>query len=163
MRALDAARKTLKSRRFWKWELGSMALYALPVAIRTVTRNPVIPILDPSFASPSPYIPGNPLEKILVNAFFPGGAGGVGGEIFYENYASKEPTRKQKYLSRLTGALAQAGVFTLLQYAGNTQNIIGTHGQNIFEPPELYPFNFLLATLSIFTPNVVDYVKSKLS
>ncbi len=159
---LYAAYETLKSKRFWKWELGSLGLYLIPASYRHFTGNITLPILNPSFNSPSPYIPNNPLGKFVVNAFFPGGAGGVGGEELYKNYTSRKLTRKEKYLSRLFGALTQTGIFTSFQYVGHGLNWIGSWGGNWFEAPEWYPFNFLLASASVFTPDVVNYVDSKI-
>ena len=46
----------------------------------------------------------NIVEKILVNAFFPGGAGGIAGEIYYLKCArSRISFRSKKYLARLSG------------------------------------------------------------
>jgi hypothetical protein len=101
------------------------------------------------------------VEKILVNAFFPGGAGAIAGEVFYTNKYGEPFTRKQKYLARLGGAMLWVTAWTLFQYWGNAQNIIGTYGGNLFEYPSIYPLNFGLAALSVFTPDVVGFVKNK--
>jgi hypothetical protein len=42
------------------------------------------------------------------------------------------------------------------------QNIAGPWGGNIFEYPMIYPLNFLLASLSIFTPTIVGFAKTKI-
>ncbi len=77
---------TFRSRRFWLWEVCGCIIYSIPALIRFTTGNMVIPILNfPGFWI-GHFIPGNFLEKIIVNAFFPGGAGGVAGEIFFSNY-----------------------------------------------------------------------------
>ncbi|MEM5805514.1 MAG: hypothetical protein QW156_03320 [Candidatus Aenigmatarchaeota archaeon] len=162
MKLKDALYETIKSKRVWKWELGSTILYGIPAAIHFIRRDPLIPILNAPYWSPSPYIPSNLVEKIIVNAFFPGGAGGVVGETFFSKYKGKKLTGKTKYLGRLTGALLQYAGWTAFQYIGYLQRIIGPHGENIFEPPEILPFNLLLATASIFTPDVVEYAKSKI-
>ena len=69
-----------RSRRFWLWQIVGGFIYALPVLIRLVTGNVLLPVLS-LLATPwvDHYIPGNLVEKILVNAFFPGGAGAVAG------------------------------------------------------------------------------------
>ena len=108
------------------------------------------------------YIPGNLVEKILVNAFFPGGAGAVAGEIYYANRHGAVFTRRQKYLARFGGALLWTALWSLFQLWGNLQNIMGSYGGNLFEYPMVFPLNFLLASLSIFTPDVVSYVKNRL-
>ena len=101
------------------------------------------------------------VEKVLVNAFFPGGAGAVAGEIFYSNAHGKVFSRRQKYLSRLGGALLWTTGWSLFQLWGNMQNIIGSYGGNLFEFPFVFPLNFLLAALSIFTPDIVYFIKNK--
>jgi hypothetical protein len=155
--------ETVKDPGVLKWELGSTALYATPATIRFITKNPVIPVLNFPGSSPSPYLPPNLVEKLVVNSFFPGGAGGVAGEIFFSKYMNKPLHGKAKYLSRLTGSLTQYVGWTSIQYLGYLQNIIGPHGENIFEPPEItLGFNLLMAAASIFTPDVLKYIKSKL-
>ncbi|HKZ87918.1 MAG TPA: hypothetical protein VJ066_02015 [Candidatus Bathyarchaeia archaeon] len=153
---------TLRSRRFWKWEIGGLVLYGIPATIRFITRNSYIPILSWPGLVHNYYVPGNLVEKVLVNAFFPGGAGGVAGEIFVRNYKGKAVQRRTKYLSRLGGALVQTAFWSAIQYLGYHQFVIGPFGGNIFEPPTILPFNFLLATLSIFTPDVLQFLKSRI-
>jgi hypothetical protein len=153
----------LKTKRFWTWEIGGALIYAIPVVIRLATANVVLPILS-LLETPwiGHYVPGNLVEKVLVNAFFPGGAGAVAGEISYAN-RNPQPTRRRKYLARLGGAMLQTGAWTLFQFWGNMQNITGSYGSNLFEYPMVYPLNFALAALSIFTPDVLGFVKIKLA
>jgi hypothetical protein len=151
---------TLRSRRFWKWEIGGLVIYGIPAAIRFITRNSYIPILSWPGLVHNYYIPGNLVEKILVNAFFPGGAGGVAGEVFARNYSGKAIRRRTMYLARLSGALAQTAVWSAIQFWGYHQFYVGPYGGNVFEPPTVLPFNFLLAALSIFTPDVLHFAKS---
>jgi hypothetical protein len=160
---LEALASLLRSRRFWVWEICGAIIYAVPAVVRLATGSVVLPVLS-LLETPwiDHYVPGNLVEKILVNAFFPGGAGAVAGEIFYAN-CNPQPTRRQKYLSRLCGALLQTSAWTLFQLWGNLQNITGSYGSNLFEYPMVYPLNFLLASLSIFTPDVVGFVKTKLA
>ena len=84
---LGAISSTLRSRRFWVWQIGGAVIYAIPAAIRLATGSIHLPILS-MFMVPwvTPYVPGNIVEKVLVNAFFPGGAGAVAGEILYSNF-----------------------------------------------------------------------------
>jgi hypothetical protein len=168
MKLRGAFVSTLRSKRFWVWQVGGAVIYGIPAAIRFVTGSIYIPVLGfPGFWIDH-WIPGNLVEKLVVNAFFPGGAGGVAGEIFVSNYRGEIVRRKTKYLARLGGALTQTAVWSALQYWGYTLMIIGPWGSsggtggNIFEHPTVYPFNFLLAALSIFTPDVVGFVKSGL-
>jgi hypothetical protein len=162
MKFRRAIAKTLKNKRFWKWELGGAILYGIPAAIRFITKNPIIPILNlPGFWIDH-YIPGNLVEKILVNSFFPGGAGGVAGEILVSNYKDEAVRGKTKYLARLSGALVQTAAWSTFQFLGYYQGIMGPYGGNIFEHAVVFPFNFTLAALSIFTPDVVNFVKSKM-
>src|SRR4030042_6402258 len=100
--SLRALASTFCSRRFGVWKLGGAFIYAIPATIRLATGNIHLPILS-AFMPPwtTPFVPGNIVEKVLVNAFFPGGAGAVAGEIFYKNLNQKVLCRKQKYLARL--------------------------------------------------------------
>jgi len=162
MKIAEAFYEAIKNRRVLKWEIGSAALYALPAIARFVTRNPTIPILNAPYYSLSPFIPSNLVEKFLVNSFFPGGAGGVVGETLISKYKNESLKGRSKYLARMFGAYLQYSIWTAFQYAGYLTKTIGPHGENVFEGPEVYPFNLLLATLSIFTPDVIDYGMSKM-
>lgn len=162
--SLHALTSTLRSKRFWIWQVLGAVIYALPVVVRLATGNVVLPILG-LLETPwvDHYIPGNLIEKILVNAFFPGGAGAVAGEIFFGTLYSMRPaSRLLKYGWRLSGALLYTVAWSLFQFWGNMQNIWGSYGGNLFEYPMVYPLNFLLASLSIFTPTVIGYIGSKL-
>ena len=160
---LAAIASTLRSRRFWVWQLSAALIYAIPAAIRLATGNIHLPILS-MFIPPwtTPFVPRNIVEKVLVNAFFPGGTGAIAGEIFILNRNGKALTRRQKYLARLGGALLWAAGWSLFQFWGYIQNVTGSYGDNLFESPLVFPLNFLLASLSIFTPNVVGLAKTKL-
>lgn len=161
---LHALASTLQSRRFWVWQICGAIIYAIPALIRLATGNVVLPILG-LLETPwiDHYVPGNLVEKILVSAFFPGGAGAVAGEIFFGNLYDRRPAnRRRKYGRRLSGALLWTTVWSLFQFWGNMQNIWGSYGGNLFEYPMVYPLNFLLASLSIFTPDVLGYLKLKL-
>lgn len=163
--SLPALKATLRSRRFWTWQLLGMAIYALPVTIRLATGNVVLPILG---LLQTPWIdhavPANLVEKILVNGFFPGAAGAIAGEIFFTSRnIGQAISRRRKYGYRLAGALIYVTLFSLFQLFGYLANITASYGSNLFEYPGVYPLNFLLASLSIFTPTVVDYVWSKLA
>jgi hypothetical protein len=158
----SAALATITNKRLWLWQMAGAIIYLIPVAIRFATKSIAIPILNfPGFWI-GEYIPGNLLEKILVNAFFPGGAGGIAGETFVSKYNSKELKGKTKYLSRLSGALLQTGVWTAFQYVGYNLLINGPYGSNIFEFATVFPINFTLAAFSIFTPDVINFAKTKL-
>jgi hypothetical protein len=161
---LNAISLTLRSKRFWIWQLGGAFIYAIPATIRIATGNIHLPIL--SMFMPwwvTPFVPGNIVEKVLVNAFFPGAAGAVAGEIFYANLHSEVLSRKQKYLARLGGALLYVAGWSLFQFVGYMQNINASYGDNLFESPYVFPLNFLLASLSIFTPTVVGYLKNRIA
>ncbi len=161
---LRAVASILRSRRFWIWQLGSAFIYSIPATIRIATGNVHLPILS-IFMVPwvTPYVPGNIVEKVLVNAFFPGGAGAVAGEILYSKMHSTDPSSRQKYLARLTGAWLWVAAWSLFQFWGYIQNVTGSYGGNLFESPLVFPLNFLLASLAIFTPDVVGYIKNKMS
>ena len=154
---------TLRTGKFWLWELGGITIYAIPALIRLATGSVILPVLG-FFETPwfSMYIPGNIVEKVLVNAFFPGGAGAVAGEVFLSMAFGFALKGRQKYFARLSGALLETSAWTLFQLWGNIQNIAGSWGGNLFEYPTVYPLNFALASLSIFTPDIVSFVKSKL-
>jgi len=161
---LGALARTLRSKRFWVWQLVGIVIYAIPVTIRLTTGNVILPILG---LLPTPWIghmvPANLVEKILVNAFFPGAAGAVAGEIFYSAKNNIQTlTTKQKYLYRLTGALFYVTLWSIFQLFGYLANIIGTYGTNLFEYPGVYPLNFLLSSLGIFSPDIVGYLKNKI-
>lgn len=160
---LRAVANTFRSKRFWIWQLGSVFIYSIPATIRITTGNIHLPLLS-MFMVPlvTPYVPGNIIEKVLVNAFFPGGAGAVAGEILYSKVHSESFTRRQKYLARLGGAWLWTAGWSLFQFWGYMQNVTGSYGGNLFESPLVFPLNFLLATLSILTPDVVGYLKKEL-
>lgn len=160
---LTALSNSLHSKRFWIWQIGGAAIYAVPVLIRLVSGNVLLPVLS-WFAVPwvDHFIPGNLVEKVLVNAFFPGGAGAVAGEVFFQNLYGQTDTWRGKYGRRLAGALAWVTAWSLFQLWGNMQNIVGSYGGNLFEYPMVFPLNFLLAALSIFTPDVMGYLKRML-
>ena len=159
---LKAVTNLLRSRRFWIWQLGSAFIYSIPATIRITTGNIHLPILS-MFMVPwvTPYVPGNIVEKILVNAFFPGGAGAVAGEILYSKVKSADLSIRHKYLSRLAGAWLWVTGWSLFQFWGYIQNVNGSYGDNLFESPLVFPLNFLLASLAIFTPDVVGYIKKE--
>jgi hypothetical protein len=160
----SALASTLRSKRFWIWQICGAFIYAVPVLIRVATGNVVLPVLS-LLETPwvDHYIPGNLVEKILVNAFFPGGAGAIAGEIFFRNaYANRAVSRRRRYGYRLAGALVWVTAWSLFQLWGNLQGIVGSYGGNLFEYPMVYPLNFLLASLSIFTPDIIGYLGSKL-
>jgi hypothetical protein len=152
----------LRSRRFWVWQLGGALIYSIPAAIRLATGSIHLPILS-MFMVPwvTPYVPGNIVEKVLVNAFFPGGAGAVAGEILYTIAHEETFSRRQKYLARLGGAWLWTAAWSLFQFWGYIQNVTGSYGGNLFESPLVIPLNFLLASLSIFTPDVLGYLKNE--
>jgi hypothetical protein len=131
--------------------------------IRYGTGRNDIPILNfPGFWIDH-IIPGNMLEKVLVNAFFPGGAGAIAGEIFMINYSGEVVSGKRLYLARLGGALLQTTLWTLFQFFGYFLLIPGPGGGwNLFESVFVYPINYVLASLSVFTPTIVYFVKNKI-
>jgi hypothetical protein len=160
MKLPSAVVATLRSRRFWVWQLGGALIYAIPVAIRYATGKVEIPVLNfPGFWIWH-IIPGNMLEKVLVNAFFPGGAGAVAAEILLSNYRGEEISRRARYLARLEGALGETAVWSLFQFWGFSLLIAGPHGGgNLFESVWVFPINFVLATFSVFTPDVLSLAK----
>ncbi len=165
MKLRSAVTATLRSKRFWLWQLWGVIVYGLPVAFRFATGSVEIPFLNFPGSWIGHYVPGNMLEKILVNAFFPGGAGGVAGEIFVSNYKGEAVEGKAKYLSRFGGAMLQTVVWSVFQLWGFSLMIlgpwsIGGNWGNIFEHYLVFPFNFTLAAFSIFTPDIVNFLKS---
>lgn len=162
MSLFNAAKATVRSRRFWIWQVAGVIIYGIPAAIRFATGNVAIPILNfPGFWI-GHYIPGNFVEKLLVNSFFPGGAGGIAGEVFYNNYRGIEARGRTKHIHRLVGAFAWTGVWSIFQFIGYSFYIIGPYGSNIFEYVGVYPINFTLAALSVFTPDILNFLKLKI-
>jgi len=160
----EAFKNMLKSRRFWLWAICGAVIYAIPATIRIITGNVILPVLSLA-ATPwiGMYIPANLIEKILVNAFFPGAVGAIGGEVFFSNLRSKTLVGREKYIARLTGALVAVALWSLIQLSGGILDIAGSWGGNLFEYPSVFPLNFLLASLSIFTPTILGFVKNKLA
>jgi len=160
----EAFKNMLKSRRFWVWGICGAVIYAIPAAIRLATGSVILPVLS-LVSTPwiGMYIPGNLVEKILVNAFFPGGAGAIAGEVFFSDAKSKALEGREKYVARLYGALLAVAIWSLIQLSGGLLGIAGSWGGNLFEYPSVFPLNFLLASLSIFTPTVLGFVKNKLA
>jgi hypothetical protein len=168
MKLRRAIGATLRSKRFWVWQLGGAIIYGIPAAIRFATGSVYLPILS-LLETPwiDHYVPANLVEKILVNAFFPGGAGGVAAEVLVNNYNGEAVKGKAKYLSRLGGALLQTAAWSAFQFWGYSLDIVGPWSigsglGNIFEYWTVFPLNFALAAFSIFTPDVVNFVKSNL-
>lgn len=161
---MKAFHNMVRSRRFWTWTIGGAVIYAIPAAIRIATGSVILPVLS-LVATPwiGMYVPANLVEKILVNAFFPGGAGAVAGEIFFSNARSKILVRREKYVARLCGALLAVTVWSLIQLSGGLLDIAGSWGGNLFEYPSVFPLNYLLASLSIFTPTILGFLKDKIS
>lgn len=155
----NATVATLRSKRFWLWAIAGIVIYGIPVAIRFVTGRVEIPFLNFPGRWIDHFIPGNLLEKVLVNAFFPGGAGAVAGEIYFTNYKNQVVKGKTKYLARLSGALLLTSVWSAFQYWGYSLSIAMSYGGNIFEHYFVFPINFVLAVLSIFTPDIVYFAK----
>lgn len=160
-----ALAETLKSKRFWKWQILGIIIYGIPVIIRIVTGNVVLPILG---LLETPWIdhmvPANLVEKILVNGFFPGAAGAIAGEIYFKAKTGVGPRSiRRLYSTRLAGALFYVTLFSIFQLFGYLINYTASYGSNLFEYPGVYPLNFLLASLSIFTPTIVGYIASKAS
>ena len=54
-------------------------------------------------------------------------------------------------------------VWSLIQFSGGILGIAGSWGGNLFEYPSVFPLNFLLASLSIFTPTVLGFLKNKIA
>ena len=160
---LKAFKNMLKSRRFWTWAICGAFIYAIPATIRIVTGNVILPVLSLA-ATPwvGMYIPANLIEKILVNAFFPGGAGAVGGEVFFSSARSKKLDGREKYGARLIGALIAVTIWSLIQLSGGILDVAGSWGGNLFEYPSVFPLNYLLASLSIFTPTILGFLRNKL-
>jgi len=167
MSLIRAIVKTLRSKRFWLWQLSGAIIYLIPVSIRFFSGEVIIPFLNiPGFWI-GHFIPGNFLEKLLVNAFFPGGAGGITGEIFVSNFKGSPIENQTKYQSRLGGALLQTVLWSAFQYWGYSLLILGpwssgTTGGNVFEHAVVFPINFVLASISIFTPDVLNFFKTKI-
>jgi hypothetical protein len=160
-----AAVATLRSRHFWVWMIAGIVIYAIPAAIRYATGSIVIPFLNwPGFWIDH-FIPGNLLEKILVNAFFPGAAGAIAGEVFVSFYKKQVITTKTKYFARLSGALLFVGAWSAFQYWGYTLSIYMSFSpsSNLFESYFVFPINFVLASMSIFTPTIMYFLKNKIS
>jgi hypothetical protein len=159
-----AVASVFRSRRFWTWTICGAIIYAIPVAVRLATGNVILPVLS-LVATPwlGMYVPANLVEKILVNAFFPGAAGAIGGEIFFSSSRAKTLVGKEKYVARLYGALSATAVWSLIQLSGGLLGIAGSWGGNLFEYPTVFPLNFLLGSLSIFTPTVLGFLKNKVA
>ena len=159
----EAFKAMLRNRRFWVWGICGAVIYAVPAAIRIATGSVILPVLSLA-ATPwiGMYVPGNLVEKILVNAFFPGGAGAVAGEIFFSNVKSKTLVGREMYIARLSGALLAVTIWSLIQLSGGILDIAGSWGGNLFEYPSVFPLNYLLASLSIFTPTVLGFLKNRM-
>lgn len=163
MRLRYATLATLRNKRFWTWMTAGIIIYLIPVAIRFATGKVEIPILNWPGYWIDHYIPGNLLEKILVNAFFPGAVGAIAGEVFAGYYKNQTLKNTTKYLYRLVGALAFVAAFSAFQYWGYSLSIHLSFSENLFEHWFVFPLNFLLAALSIFTPTIIDSLKTKIT
>jgi len=143
--------------------IAGIIIYLIPIAIRFATGKVEIPILNWPGYWIDHYIPGNLLEKILVNAFFPGAVGAIAGEVFAGYYKKQAIKTTVKYLYRLAGALVFVTAFSAFQYWGYSLSIQLSFSENLFEHWFVFPLNFVLASLSIFTPSIIYFLKSKIS
>lgn len=159
-----AAFATLKDKRFWTWMIAGCIIYLIPAATRYATGSIIIPFLNWPGYWIDHFIPGNFSEKILVNAFFPGGAGAIAGEVFAGYYLKQAMTTKNKYLARLAGAIVFVSAWSLFQLWGYSLSIYMSFSpaSNLFESYFVFPINYLIAAFSIFTPTIVYFIKSLL-
>ncbi len=157
-----AAVATLKDKRFWTWMIAGCIIYLIPAATRYATGNIIIPFLNWPGYWIDHFIPGNLSEKILVNAFFPGGAGAIAGEVFAGYYLKQAMTTKNKYLARLAGAIVFVSAWSLFQLWGYSLSIYMSFSpaSNLFESYFVFPINYIIAAFSIFTPTIVYFIKS---
>lgn len=160
----NAAKATLTSKRVWLWIIAGIIIYAIPAATRYATGSIIIPFLNWPGYWIDHWIPGNLSEKIIVNAFFPGGAGAIAGEVFFSYLRNQTISTKTKYLARLSGALLFVTVWSAFQYWGYSLSIYMSFSpsSNIFESYFVFPINYILASLSIFTPTIIYFIKSLL-
>lgn len=156
-----AATATLKDKRFWIWFVAGCLIYLIPAAIRYATGSIIIPFLNWPGYWIDHFIPGNLSEKILVNAFFPGAAGAITGEIFAGYYLMQPLNTKTKYLSRLAGAIMLVSLWSAFQLWGYSLSIYMSFSpaSNLFESYFVFPINYLIAAFSIFTPTIVYIIK----
>lgn len=155
-------KKSLKEKRVITWVGVGSSLYLMPAIYRYITQNPIIPYF-PIIKTQTPYIPPNIFEKLIVNPIFPGGVGAVIGETIVEK-TSNTFYKVKKYISRVFGSVTTTALWSLFQYIGYSISEImrfeWTPGQNPFEPPNIYPFNMIIAlTLAPLVPYAVEYVK----
>ena|GEM_PF-2994327 len=153
-------KETIKDKKVLGWLFGGMFVYGLPALYRYVTKNIMIPYM-PLIETPSEYIPSNLIEKLIVNFIAPGGTGAVVGETFIEKSKGINLSGTKKYLARVFGSVATTSVWAGIQYLGNTICDIVKYewpsGGNPFEPPNIYPFNILIAlTLAPLSPYLGD-------
>ncbi len=152
---------TIRNKRLWLWLIAGIIIYAIPAAIRYATGSIIIPFLNWPGYWIDHWIPGNLSEKILVNAFFPGGVGAVAGEIFFSNYLKKAMPIITKYLARLSGALFFVSAWSAFQYWGYSLSIYMSFSpsSNLFESYFVFPINYVLASMSIFTSTIIYFLK----
>jgi len=153
-------KETIKNIRVWVWLGFGCGVYGIPAGYRYITTNDLLPYL-PIIESPSEYIPSNLIEKLIVNSITPGGVGAVVGETFIEKSKGINLSGTKKYLARVFGSVATTSVWAGIQYLGYTICDILKYewpsGGNPFEPPNIYPFNVLLAlTLAPLSPYLGD-------
>jgi hypothetical protein len=153
---------TLRSKRFWRWMTAGIIIYLIPAAIRYATGNIIIPLMNwPGYWIDN-FIPGNLSEKLFVNAFFPGAAGAIAGEVYISNYRKQPLTGKNLYAARFAGAMLFVTAWSAFQYWGYTWGIYlwFSPRTNLFESYQVFPINYLIAAASIFTPTVVYSIKN---
>ena len=105
--------------------IAGIIIYLIPVAIRFATgKVEIIPFLNWPGYWIDHIIPGNLLEKILVNAFFPGAAGAIAGEVFVGYYQTTKTTNTTtKYLSTVCGGDSFCFSLFAFQYWGYSLSI----------------------------------------
>ena len=117
---LRAISNTLRSRRFWVWQIGGAFIYAIPATIRLATGNIHLPIL--SMFMP-PWV--NPLRaaatssrKFWLTRFSPEAQAQWQAKSSTQTSKAEPLSRKQKYLARLGGAWLQTAAWSLFQLCG---------------------------------------------
>jgi hypothetical protein len=133
--SMQALKRTLSSRRFWIWQLGGAAIYAIPVTIRLVTGNVVLPVLG-LLENPwiDHFVPANMAEKILVNASFRVRLGRLGRNLFtYKN--GESAISKRVSTVTLGRAMFYATLWSLFQLLGYLANKTASYGSNLLSTP----------------------------
>ena len=139
-------------------------IYAVPAAIRIATGSVILPVL--SFVRRRGLacsFLGTWLRRFWLTLFSQVVRVLLLVKSFFQVPNLKSLWDEKCMLPDCMGLCSAVAVSSLIQLSGGILGIAGSWGGNLFEYPSVFPLNFLLASLSIFTPTILSFFKNKIA